>query len=304
MKKVKFKKILKHIFIGWVSLTIILFVGAIIKYNSELNGYINTKDNVIQTNKNIALTNETEVYILGSMHFETNSFKRDDLFTYVNKVSPSIILYESDKQTVNRMVNRTDFFNQFMNAFQNGKRVENFVALKYLKHHPKASVIGYEWEERDQFHFEHSYQKKSSELLGKVLTFNKKGTLSDKESKIINDFLSIDKKYFNIGNSKTIYDFNNPIADSIIRIRQEFVYNKIPKILSTKELSDDLKEFIPIHANYWDTRNMAMVNNIIKQIKNNPNKKIVVFTGYSHRYYLIDELKKREEELGFSVKPI
>jgi hypothetical protein len=49
---------------------------------------------------------------------------------------------------------------------------------------------------------------------------------------------------------------------------------------------------------------MAMVNNIVNQIKNNPNKRIVVLTGYTHRYYLIDELKKLEEEYDFSVKPI
>ena len=45
-----------------------------------------------------------------------------------------------------------------------------------------------------------------------------------------------------------------------------------------------------------------MTANILNEIKLNPNKRIVVLTGYSHRYYLIDELKKYEEELDFSVK--
>ena len=53
---------------------------------------------------------------------------------------------------------------------------------------------------------------------------------------------------------------------------------------------------------YWDVRNKAMTANILNQIKLNPNKRIVVFTGYSHRYYLIDELKKYEKEFNFSVK--
>ena len=53
---------------------------------------------------------------------------------------------------------------------------------------------------------------------------------------------------------------------------------------------------------YWDIRNKAMTANILKQIKRHPNKRIVVLTGNTHRYYLIDELKKYEKEFNFSVK--
>ena len=304
MKKIKFKKNLKYIFIAWLSLTIISFVGAIIKYNVELNAYINQDEPHMQTQKTNVIKNGTEVYVVGSMHFETNKFKRDNLYTYINKVSPSIILYESDKQTVNRMVNRTDFFNQFMNAFQNGKRIENFVALRYLKNHPEAKVLGYEWEERDRFHYKHNYRKNMGKLIGMAPKFNREKALSNEESDAMSDYFTIYKKYINLGNSRTLYDFNNPIADSIIKIRQEFVYDKIPQILKTKELSDELREFLPVHMSYWDTRNMAMVNNILNQIKNNPNKRIAILTGYSHRYYLIDELKKLEKEFNFFVRPI
>ena len=141
-------------------------------------------------------------------------------------------------------------------------------------------------------------------LLGTALSLNKDDALSDEESAIMNDFVAVNRKYYNLGNSKTIYDINNPISDSIVKIRQEYVYNKIPQILKTIELTDELKEFQPNHMNYWDTRNMAMVKNIVNQIKSNPNQRIVVLTGKTHRYYLIDELKKLEEEFNFSVKPI
>ena len=304
MKKIQFKKILKYFLIAWISLTIIICVGAIIKYNLDLNTYINQEEPRLQSQKNTSLNTGTEVYVVGSMHFETNNFKRDDLYTYINKVSPSIILYEGDAQTANRMVNRTDLLNQLMSSFKKGNKVERFVALRYLKHHPESEVLGYEWEERNRFHFKHSYRKNMGKLIGTAIKLHKEKALSNEESEIMNEFFTVNKKYSNLGNSKTVYDFNNPIADSIIRVRQEFVYNIIPKILNTKELSDELKEFVPVHMDYWDTRNMAMVNNIVNQIKNNPNKRIVVLTGYSHRYYLIDELKKLEEEYDFSIKPI
>lgn len=304
MKKNKFLKYLKYALIAWIAITIIFCVGAIIKYNIDLNAYINQEELNIHAQKNRTLKTETEVYVVGSMHFETNNFKRDDLYTYINKVSPSIILYESDTQTVSRMVNRMDFIRQLMSSFKKGNKVESFVALRYLKHNPESKVVGYEWEDRDRFHFKHNYRKNMGKLLGTALSLNKDNSLSDEDSAIINEFLTINKKYFNIGNSKTVYDFNNPIADNIVRKRQEFVYNRIPQILKTKELPDELSKFLPAHTSYWDTRNKAMVNNIVKQIKENPNERIVVLTGYSHRYYLIDELKKLEEEFNFSVRPI
>ena len=304
MKKINFKKILKYFLIAWISLTIIICVGGIIKYNVDLNAYISQDDPIMRTQKKDTSNNGTEVYVVGSMHFETNNFKRDDLYIYINKVAPSIILYEGDEQTVNRMVNRTDFLNQLMSSFKKGNKVESFVALRYVKHHPDSKVVGYEWEDRDRFHFKHNYRKNMGKLLGMAHKLNREKILSNEESKVMNEYQEVTKKYLNLGNSKTPYDFNNPIADNIIRVRQEYAYHKIPQILKTKELSNELREFLPVHMSYWDTRNMAMVNNILNQIKNNPNKRIIILTGYSHRYYLIDELKKLEEEYDFSVKPI
>ena len=303
MKKIKFKKILKYFLIVYISLTIIICLGAIIKYNLDLNAYINKNEPDVQAQQH-SIKNGTEVYVVGAMHFENNNIKRDDFYTYISKVSPSVILYESDTNTVKRMVNRTDFFNQLMSSFKKGNKVESFVSLKYLDKHPQAKVLGYEWEERDRFHFKHNYRKNMGDLIGMAHKLNREKALSSEESDLMTDYFTISNKYINLGNSKTVYDFNNPIADSIIKIRQEFVYDKIPQILKTKELSDELREFLPVHMSYWDTRNLAMVNNIANQIKKNPNKRIVVLTGYSHRYYLIDELKKLEEELNFTVKPI
>ena len=303
MKKIKFKKILKYFLIAYISITVIICLGAIIKYNLDLNSYINQDEPDVKAQKH-SIKNGTEVYVVGSMHFETNNIKRDDFYTYISKVSPSIILYENNAQTVNRMVKRTDFLNQMMSSFKKGNKVESFVVHRYLKHHPESKVLSYDWEERDRFHFKHNYRKNMGKLIGMAHKLNREKVLSNQDSKIMRDYNEIIKKMYNLGNSKTVYDFNNPIADSIIRARQEYAYNKIPQILKTKELSDDLEKFLPVHMSYWDTRNMAMVNNIVNHIKNNPNKRIVVLSGYFHRYYLIDELKKLEEELNFSVKAI
>lgn len=298
----KFLKYLKYIVLTWLLLTFLVCVGAIIKYNFDLNSYINQEDAGLHSHTNEPLGNETEVYVVGCVHFETDKIKRDDIYNYLSEISPSVILYESDTKTVNRMLKRTDFFRQFASTFKKGNKVESFVSLRYIKHHPKSQVLPFEWEERDAFHFKHKIQKNSSKLLGSAIRLNRENLLSSQESEVMNEFLEMNKKYNEIGRAETVYDINNPVTDSIIRIRQSYVYKTVPEIVKEREELGDLEDFVPIHMEYWDTRNKAMVKNIINQIKLNPNKKIAVLTGYSHRYYLIDELKKYQEELDFSVK--
>ena len=298
----KYLKYLKYIIVAWLLLTLLICVGGIIKYNIDLNTYIDQEEPRDNRNNNTSLSNETEVYVVGSVHFETDNIKRDDIYNYLDSISPDVILYESDTNTVNRMVNRTDFFNQLMSSFKKGNKVESFVSLKYLDKHPQAKVLGYEWEERDMYHWKHNLRTNSSRLLGLAARLNRENLLSSEESAIMDRYQEINKAYYEIGSSETVYDINNSTTDSIIRSRQAYVYKTVPPILKERKEAEELKEFIPIHMEYWDVRNKAMTANILKQIERHPNKRIVVLTGYSHRYYLKDELIKYEEEYNFSVK--
>ncbi|MEL4456554.1 hypothetical protein [Lutimonas vermicola] len=299
----KILKYLKYIVIVWLILTLLICVGGIIKYNIDLNTYIDHEEPKENRNTNISLSKETEVYVVGSVHFETDNIKRDDIYNYINSISPDVILYESDTNTVERMVNRTDFFNQLMSSFKKGNKVESFVSLKYLDKHPQAMVLGYEWEERDAFHLKHNYRSTSSKMIGAVYNSYRQDLLTGNHLELMDTFAAINKEYYKISrNAKVVYDLNNAKTDSIIRERQFYIYKRVPEIVKARPELADYKDFAPLHMEYWDIRNKAMTANILKQIKRHPNKRIVVLTGNTHRYYLIDELKKYEEEFNFSVK--
>ncbi|WP_224490703.1 hypothetical protein [Robertkochia flava] len=298
----KILKYLKYIIAAWLLLTLVICAGGVIKYNIDLNRYIDQEGPKEKRNKPNSLSKETEVYVVGSVHFETDKIKRDDIYNYVDNISPSVILYENNTKTVKRMVNRTDFWGQLMSSFKKGNKVESFVSLRYKKHHPGSEILPFEWEERDAYHAKHNLATNSSKLLGSAIRLNRENLLSSEESAIMDQFQEINKKYNEIGNTETVYDINNSHTDSIIRIRQSYVYKTIPEMVKERNDLAAFKDFLPIHMEYWDTRNKAMTANILNQIKVHPNKRLVVLTGYSHRYYLIDELKKYEDELNFSVK--
>lgn len=299
----KFLKYLKYIITIWLTLTLLICVGAIIKYNIDLNGYINKKQLQKPVNKNnSSVSNEAEVYVVGAVHFETDKIKRDDVYHFLDSISPSIILYESDTKTVNRMLKRTDFLNQLMSSFKKEKKVESFVSLRYIKYHPESKVLPFEWEERDVYHSKHKILSKPNEMINDVIGLYEKDLLANHQTAIVEEFSAIDNIYRNIVRQGNMYDINNEVTDSIVSMRQYYLYKKIPEIVIERKELADYKDFVPRHMEYWDIRNSAMTEGIINHIKINPSRKIVVLTGFSHRYYLINELKKYEEEFDFSVK--
>lgn len=67
------------------------------------------------------------------------------------------------------MVKRTDFFKQLVSAFKKGNKVESFVTLKYINHHPECKVLPFEWEERDAYHAKHNYNSTLSQMISAVI---------------------------------------------------------------------------------------------------------------------------------------
>ena len=298
----KFIKYLKYLLIIFLSISVLIILGGIIKYNIDLNNYINQATPEVSANNNNSSSQGTEVSIVGSVHFETTGIKRDDLYRYLDSISPTVILYESvDAKDVKRMVNRTDFFYQLQNTLKNSPKVESFVTLKYVVNHSGTEVFHYDWEERNAYHFKHNYRATSSKMLRAVLKLYRENQLTDEESAIIKEYLNLNKELQGIGRQGSVNDLNSLRTDSIIRNRQWYVYKNIPEIIKNRKDLEEFKDFAGVHMEYWDIRNKAMVENILNQIKRNPNKKIVVLNGFYHRYYLVDELKKYESEFNFSV---
>lgn len=295
-------KYIKYIIITFLVLFLLINIGVIIKYNLDLNTYINHKEPERSISNRDSSSHATEVYVVGSVHFETDNFKRDDLYVYLDSISPDIILYEGGKNSVNRMMNRTDFFMQIMYTFSKKNNVESYVTLKYVNDHPQTKVLPYEWEERDSYHFKHDYRSRSAEMIGSLIKLYRQNLTSSSESSIIEEFDALNKELNKIGSYGTVQEINNQNTDSIARNRQLYMYVYLPEIIKQRKELEEYEDFLPIHTQYWDIRNKAMASNILKQIKLNPNKRIVVLNGFYHRYYLIEELKKQEAELNFSIK--
>ncbi len=297
-------KKMKNITILFLVVPLTILLIGLITHRTHLNTYLSQKTKGGATLKTSSAIDTTEIHIVGTLHFETDSIKRDHLYNFIDSIAPMIILYEGTAGRVKRLEKRTDYLLQLWNAFKKGTKMERAVVLKYMKNHPTCLLLPYEWELRDQYHRKHKLRKKSKKLINLIIKLHRDSLLSRTQSESIDKFLTLNNTLVKMDRNATIADINTITMDSILRERQYYIYKIIPEIAKARKEASEYFDFIPAHMNYWDARNQAMVQNILKQVKAHPNKVIAVLNGYYHRYYLIDELKKYEAEHKFKIKQL
>lgn len=291
----------KYTTIILLSIISTVVLGALIKSNADLNKFIQHDNREASKTKIKSTINGTEVHIIGTVHFETDSVKRLDLHDLIADISPSVILFESDEKTLKRILRKRDYFFQLRDFFKGNKSMEKSAVLKYIDQNPSCKVLPYEWEDLISYRHKHKLKKKPGELINSIIELKNENLLSSSQSSIMDEFLLLNSTLSNLEQGGTLAVINSPKTDSIVRQRQNYVYKKVPEIANDRKELSKYADFLPIHMGYWDKRNKAMVQNILNQIKLNPNKVIVVLNGFSHRYYLLDELKKYQAENGFTI---
>ncbi len=125
--------------------------------------------------------------------------------------------------------------------------------------------------------------------------------LTTDEASIYESFQSITSDLISIA-SLSPENFNNTRTDSIAEKRQHYQYHELFKIIiNRKEFAErhvvkpdgtniSYRDGFLLMSKFWDLRNKTMADNIYKISKQYPDKRIVVLTGFLHRYYLIKEL--------------
>ena len=275
----------------------------LIKHNNELNEFIK-QENYKGLEKTVKpLLTETEVYILGTIHMETDNINRNDLYQLLDSISPSVILFESDEKTLKRILKKRDYFFQLRDFLKNQTEIEKSVTLRYLENNPECLVLPYEWEAMIKYYRKYKILKKPKKMLNSIVELHKKNQLTRDQSKVLIEFSDLNIG-LRIGQEGTLSDINNAITDSLVSQRQYYLFSKIPEIVIDRSELSSYIDFIPVFRTYWDKRNKAMAENILKQIQHHPNQVIVVLNGFYHRYYLIDELKKYETDYKFTIKDI
>jgi erythromycin esterase-like protein len=127
--------------------------------------------------------------------------------------------------------------------------------------------------------------------------------LAPSEVKIYENFTNLTKELMKIAELSP-ENFNNATTDQISEKRQNAQYSELLKITEVRpEFTRrfvvkpngekiSYKDGFKLMSGFWDLRNQTMAKNIYKTAETYPGKKIVVLTGFLHRYYILKELKR------------
>ncbi len=234
-------------------------------------------------------SSKTEVIIFGTVHEARGNFDEEDMLKILEQVKPDVILFEHPISW------DAEEFSEFVTKIKN-PTFETIMVKKYLDRNPSLILKYYDIENRNKYYIETRYFEQEE-------AFNKK--LEDLFNKSeLNDSLSLFKEQISmLINFDKLCDFldcpraiNSAAADSICAMKHRIFHTNFLKYTETVPELKQFKEFIISKQEYWDKRNKTMTKNIINYATEFQGKRIIVTTGFEHRYYLRNELEKSSQQ--------
>ena len=87
---------------------------------------------------------------------------------------------------------------------------------------------------------------------------------------------------------------NSATSDTAIRLKQEYSYAGLRRIIELSPGLADFADFQQWAAEFWTQRNETMDANIVRIAALFPGQRVAVICGYEHRYYLRSLLRNDE----------
>lgn len=246
----------------------------------------------------------TEVTVVGTLHFPTKNINSDSIYNVLKDVNPDFILMEADSSIFNN-----DF--SFKKTFDEN---EFNAVVKYLKEKPNVQVRPIEFEGRNNYRKSIGIYPEAKLVFEKFNTLNKEKKYSANEQKVWDGFVHCWLLSDSIS-KKNLKGLNNKNTDKIIDSLMKYQYVKLKRISENRiefenaGLIDAKGDTISLKTYFqkWSkfegvTRNKALAENALRIIKNNPSHRVVVLTGYKHRFYTLNFLEKHQTKYNFVLK--
>jgi hypothetical protein len=236
--------------------------------------------------------NKAEIYIIGNIHDSVPNYNPQILSAILDKIKPDIIMHEVDSEGMKEYETMSDL-----------KGNEITASNIYTKKHPGTVRLPFDFEGRNQYRKDKGMVPTDNLAVKLIDSLYKTKSLKPEEIKIYEGFLSSTQELMKTA-ALSPENFNNKTTDKLSEKRQDSQYHELLKITEkrpefathfvTKPNGEKIsyREGFKLMSGFWDLRNQTMASNIAKAADKNPGKRIVVLTGFLHRYYLIKLLNK------------
>lgn len=226
---------------------------------------------------------QENLVILGTIHFGNKCFDHRELLGRIKEEKPDIILWEY----------HMPFKKVFGLLTANRLRIwhpdiEQLALQRYSRANPECQILPYDTSFQDKIAFRKEYVRKNDSVTNLLQV----AKLTDADSLVLHTWLDDYGEYDSLIMSASLDKINLPSyygrARELYRVEEERILPIAKKYLD----SHDLVEWYQNSLKFWHARNRYMVGKILEACRTYTGKKILVLTGLSHKYYLLDELSK------------
>jgi len=243
------------------------------------------------------------IYIIGVVHTETKYRNADSLLIILKDIRPDLILSEMDTlsgyfRPDYSLVKPPGWYRAARKLRLARKMGPEFEVLySYLKQDPTVRIHPYDIDIPNR----KNYTREEHDWMEALEKAYDRGELP----------AELDTTYKNYIKLFELYYFMNGLSYSQLN-RKTLSDSMRNNIMMEERLSKKLVQEAPVLAPYrdwqtlhfmnWNHRNQVMADNIIRFIEKTGAKKVVVFTGLLHKYYLTDTLGSGDNRQRYTLE--
>ena len=230
------------------------------------------------------LYGQGKISVLGTVHSATKYITKDTILKVLNKFKPDIILMELDTSLMDK--------NGSFRVEPAKLSLESIVVKQYKQNHPKVQLAGIDVANRNSHYKSHDTFNKEMIMSNTIDSLFKNNKLNDTSWFLTSSLKSAGQILNNYGYLK-LADINSINCMKTASVRQDLLYNKQVEMIRNNEQLKPWYIFAKENSEFWDLRNRTMVTNILNFASQYPNKKILILTGYFHKYAIVDGLNAK-----------
>jgi hypothetical protein len=255
----------------------------------------------------ISIVNQkAKIYLIGIVHTENKYRNADSLYNILLHIKPDVILSETDTLS--------GYFKPDFTMVQPPKWYTTARKLNMGKKMPPEMEVLYTYKKSDSsviilpFDIDIINRKKTVlnananevKWIDALNKANKLGQIPT-DLKRLHENLEQYTNYLIEQLPKSYRDINRKAVSDSMRQLLLLENEYYPKVIDAVPELKKYKNWYAEHAAYWQLRNKTMCNNILQILQTVKAKKMVVFTGLLHKYYLTDLLTAANNNFNFEL---
>lgn len=235
----------------------------------------------------LTVEGQTSLYIVGTVHTRTNNFNSDSILNILTRIKPDLILLEID----------SSFFGKDLEFKAKPRTNETMGVKKYISKYP-TPVRPYDVKLR---YLAINATTLEEELLDRLGFMEVE--LDTMQRQVLTDVRRTNKELVSFLNKRPL-EINQRYTYELVAKNQMLMYQDLLEIVESRQELNDLRISLRQSSIIWDWRNKKMKENTLTflSLSDFKNKTIVLFTGFFHKYFLLEELLPEQERYGFLIK--